>query len=151
MLKKWLCIALFCLFAWFQSQSMTQESEVEEMPVEIVIHVEGMVEKTLVFDQEPTVQMVIDELGVGHEAALECLNMTVVLSHEDHLYIQKKQEGLISLNKASKVELMEIKGIGEKRAEAIIAARPFSRLEDLLNVKGIGEKSYQNYRPYLCL
>ena len=67
------------------------------------------------------------------------------------MYIQKKQEGLISLNKASKVELMEIKGIGEKRAEAIIAARPFSRLEDLLNVKGIGEKSYQNYRPYLCL
>lgn len=123
----------------------------EEVPIEIVIHVEGMVEKTLVFDQEPTVQMVIDELGVGHEAALECLNMTVVLSHEDHLYIQKKQEGLISLNKASKVELMEIKGIGEKRAEAIIAARPFSRLEDLLNVKGIGEKSYQNYRPYLCL
>jgi competence protein ComEA len=47
----------------------------------------------------------------------------------------------IDLNRASVTELMRLPGIGEKRAQAIVAARarqPFRKPEDVLAVKGIG-------------
>jgi len=47
------------------------------------------------------------------------------------------------LNSASKAELMEIKGIGEAKAEAIMTERKkgkFKSFEDFQRVKGVGEK-----------
>jgi len=47
----------------------------------------------------------------------------------------------IDLNRAGVAELMRLPGIGEKRAQAIVAARtrqPFRKPEDVLAVKGIG-------------
>ncbi|WP_242337797.1 MULTISPECIES: helix-hairpin-helix domain-containing protein [Anaeromyxobacter] len=47
----------------------------------------------------------------------------------------------IDLNRASVAELMRLPGVGEKRAQAIVAQRarqPFRRPEDVLVVKGIG-------------
>ncbi len=49
----------------------------------------------------------------------------------------------IDLNRAGVAELMRLPGIGEKRAQAIVAARakqPFHKPEDVLAVKGIGPK-----------
>ncbi len=50
---------------------------------------------------------------------------------------------LSELNSASKTELMEVKGIGEAKATAIIKERQkgeFKSFEDFQRVKGIGEK-----------
>lgn len=47
----------------------------------------------------------------------------------------------IDLNRAGVAELMRLPGVGEKRAQAIVAARakqPFRRVEDVVAVKGIG-------------
>lgn len=47
----------------------------------------------------------------------------------------------IDLNRASVSELMRLPGVGEKRAQAIVAQRqrqPFRRAEDVLAVKGLG-------------
>lgn len=52
--------------------------------------------------------------------------------------------GAVNINTASKDELKTLKGIGDAKAEAIIAARPFKKAEDLKNVKGIGESIYKN-------
>lgn len=49
----------------------------------------------------------------------------------------------VDLNKAGVTELMRLPGVGEKRAQAIVAARakrPFRKPEDVLVVKGIGPR-----------
>jgi comEA protein len=65
------------------------------------------------------------------------------------------QEKSINLNTATKEELMNIKGIGEKTAGNIIEFRDnngkFSSLEDLMKIKGIGPVKYQKFSKYLYL
>lgn len=53
---------------------------------------------------------------------------------------------LNQLNSVSKVELMEINGIGESKADAIIKARKFNSFDDVLKVKGVGEKLVSNIK-----
>jgi competence protein ComEA len=47
----------------------------------------------------------------------------------------------VDLNRATVSELMRVPGIGQKKAQAIVAHRqrqPFRRVEDVLTVKGLG-------------
>jgi competence protein ComEA len=50
----------------------------------------------------------------------------------------------LDINTATKAELVKVKGIGEKKAERIIAYREehgaFKSIDELKNVKGIGGK-----------
>ena len=46
------------------------------------------------------------------------------------------QAALIDINRASKQELMSLKGIGETRAQAIIRERPYARKDEIVQ-KGI--------------
>jgi competence protein ComEA len=53
------------------------------------------------------------------------------------------------VNKASKEELMQIKGIGEKKADAIMKARKkekFKNFEALEQVKGVGPALVENIK-----
>ncbi len=49
------------------------------------------------------------------------------------------EKGQIDINSASLEELDELYGIGLIKAEAIMNARPFDSVEDLIKVNGIGE------------
>jgi len=57
-------------------------------------------------------------------------------------------DGRVDINTATAAELMTLKGIGKKRAEAIVKDReangPFASPMDLTRVKGIGKKTVEN-------
>lgn len=61
----------------------------------------------------------------------------------------------ISLNAATKEDLMRLPRIGAKMAERIIEYREsqggFRSLEELKNVEGIGDKTYERIVPFLTL
>jgi len=59
---------------------------------------------------------------------------------------------LISINEASKEELMTISGIGESKALAIIEYRKenrFEKIEDIKNVSGIGDSLFEKIKDYI--
>jgi len=61
----------------------------------------------------------------------------------------------INLNKATAVELTQLKGIGQKYAERIVEFRekngPFEKTEDLMNVKGIGIKIWEKNKDLITV
>lgn len=61
----------------------------------------------------------------------------------------------ISINNASVLELIKIKGFGRVKAESIVNYRKingnFKTLEDLMKVKGIGKKTFDKIKDYIKL
>jgi competence ComEA-like helix-hairpin-helix protein len=53
---------------------------------------------------------------------------------------------MVDINTASLAQLDTLTGIGPAKAQAIINARPFSSVNDLLRVSGIGEKTLQKIK-----
>lgn len=64
-------------------------------------------------------------------------------------------EKLININTATKESLMTLPGIGESRAESIIAYREqngyFSSVEDIMKVSGIKEAAFEKIKDYICI
>jgi len=104
------------------------------------------------------------------------INLAQVLSDGDKIYIPDEAEdllgktnenlavegatggktagntaGLISLNQASQEELESLSGIGEKRAEEIIANRPYQTIEELVEKEVVTENLWNEIKNSLCL
>ena len=103
--------------------------------------------------------------GFKEDAADSLINLADVLKDGEQLYIPSEQEaengsfndikdrsddGLVNINTAGIKELTTLTGIGESKAEAIIAYREnvseFENTEDIINVSGIGESVYDKIK-----
>ncbi len=73
-----------------------------------------------------------------------------IVTPNDEIIVSSK----ISLNNATKEELMTLPGIGESKALAIIEYRKqnrFNAIEDIMNVKGIGKSIYEKIKDNISL
>ncbi len=63
--------------------------------------------------------------------------------------------GVVNVNTATVDELVQLPGIGEKRAQAILEARQqrggFKSVDELLEIRGIGPANLEKLRPHLSV
>ena len=95
-------------------------------------------------------------LDDGQKIRIYSLDETATASGDSDL-VQKDSndtEKLININTATKESLMTLPGIGESRAESIIAYREqngyFSSVEDIMKVSGIKEAAFEKIKDYIC-
>ncbi|WP_308555668.1 helix-hairpin-helix domain-containing protein [uncultured Lactobacillus sp.] len=122
--------------------------------------------------------------GTTSRAQLKAINRAVLLKDQDKIHIpykgekvenaatvgagsqatsasgesssaQKENGEKVNLNTASAADLQKLNGIGEKKAEQIIAYREqkgsFKKIEDLMQVSGIGEKTFASLKDQLAI
>jgi competence protein ComEA len=113
--------------------------------------------------------------GETAEADLSSINRAILLKDQDKVYIPVKGESIsantasnqgsssvsnsggekIHLNSATVADLQKLNGVGQKKAEQIVAYReqngPFKSVEDLTKVSGIGEKTLAGFKDQLEL
>lgn len=68
--------------------------------------------------------------------------LTVVLAHRASPPIAPAGDRRIDLNTATRRQLERLPRVGPSTAQAIIDARPFSTIEDVMRVKGIGPATF---------
>lgn len=146
------------------------ETEIEPyIPTEnganIIIEIKGEVLRPGIYKINSNMRLyevVLLAGGFTKEAEFESLNLAQVLSDGMSVYISTKNladipqnTNKISINEATSTMLMELKGIGDARAKAIIAYRtthgPFTKLEDLMKVSGISEAMYNQIKDDIRL
>jgi len=155
-------------------QSFDEETKMtqEETVYKIMVYVCGAVKQSKVVEIEEG-KRVIDAIelagGLSEEAEPENINLAAFLYDTQKIYVPKIGEVIdkndfteqnnsiemskIDLNKADKKELMNLNGVGEATAKAIIEYRekngPFKSIEEIKNVSGIGEKSFEKIKDYI--
>ena len=103
--------------------------------------------------------------GLSEEADTRAVNMAKTVSDEMQIYIPTRdetnngtvtqfledtQKELLNINEATKEELMELPGIGESKAEAIITYRKehgvIKDITELMNISGIKEAAFSKIK-----
>jgi len=169
--------------AGWQSGPSLPEGGASSRPVSssLQIYVSGAVARPQVVEV-PAGSILADALaaagGPAPEADLEGLNLAAPLADHQHVHIPTRvppptatpqpalvtatptsevasPEARVNLNTATLAELLTLPGIGETRAQAILAYRaehgPFTRIEELQNVSGIGPATYEKLAPYITV
>lgn len=99
--------------------------------------------------------------GFTEDADVISVNLAEILYDGAHIHVYAigesqsavNSDGRVNINSCSKEELLTLPGIGEKKAEAILAYRvqngSFSSVEDIMNVSGIGQAMFEEIKDYI--
>ncbi|MDY3766513.1 MAG: helix-hairpin-helix domain-containing protein [Lachnospiraceae bacterium] len=166
--------------SWDAAQEVTDqemaESETEDDMIQteetIFVHVCGAVNNPGVYELSVS-SRIVDAVeaagGFAKEAALDQINLAAVVRDGDQIRVwtqqelEKKteietenlQEGLLDLNRATLEQLMELPGIGQAKAEAILSYREqvgkFQTIEELKNVSGIKESIFEKVKDKIIV
>ena len=136
-------------------------SKIEIIPntdcIDIKVNVSGAVmnEGTIKLPCGSVFDDLLNQIVLAENADISMFHSNMPLFDGDNIVILEQNEFRISINTASKEELMTLKGIGEKTAEAIIEYRNvngfFINIIDIKNVKGIGDRKYEAIKDFISL
>ncbi len=160
-----------------QTNSSKEEktaTSVSDAPEIITVDVKGAVKQPGVYELRSNSRVhdaIYKAGGMTADANSQSVNLAQKLTDEAVIYVAKEGEdvpalgssespvtssapaektGKVRLNRATESELQTVSGIGQKRAQDIIAYReangPFRSVDDLKNVSGIGEKTLEKLR-----
>lgn len=90
---------------------------------------------------------------IGRNLCGEYAQLSQNDSNEDSAVSEQVADYRLDINTASKVQLMDLPGIGETIAQRIIDYRSdngtFKSVDELLNIEGIGEKKLQEIEQFI--
>lgn len=157
-----------------ESETQDEKPEQKEKPLQEWIYVDvcGAVRNPGVYRIEAgsRVFQVLEQAGgCTEKASLETVNQADLLTDGQKIRIYTKEEAgqmekklqeedpllddRVDINRAGKEELMTLAGVGETRAQAILAYREthgsFSSVEELMQVEGIKEKTYEKLKDQI--
>lgn len=165
-----------------REEEQNQETETEEV-TSVYVHVTGAVQNPGVYvlpGGSRVFQAIERAGGVTDQAEAGSMNQAAILEDGQQIRILTKEEAQelkeagkdlyslqtgteeeitagkkVDINTADKEELMTLTGIGETRAEAILAFRrengAFSAPEDLMLVEGIKEKTFEKLKDQITV
>lgn len=145
----------------------------------VVVFVCGAVKRPGVYElfkDERVSDAILLAGGFSHDAAEDYLNLAKSLTDGEKIYIPTLEElsetgiqsmdsagsepserdssSLVNINTATKEELMTLPGVGESKADKIIAYREnyggFASCEDIMQVSGIKEGMYNKICDKIC-
>ena len=167
----------------YMNEKSDKSNEISQAETEdqlVTVDVKGAVKKPGVYQLQSN-SRVHDALekagGMTEEADLKSVNQAQKLSDEAVVYVAKVGENtvdvtasahtsatsgtgqtksaLVNLNTATEADFQTISGIGQKRAQDIIAYREangrFKSVDDLKNVSGIGAKTLEKLKEYVTV
>ena len=161
------------------SSQQKSEEKTDSSHDKIMVDVKGAVRQAGVYEL-PVGSRVYDAVqkagGMTDEANNQSVNLAQKLEDESIVYVAKNGEeiapvasasagttsgekqskdGKVNLNTATEAELQTISGIGQKRAQDIIAYREekgkFQSVDELKNVSGIGQKTLEKLKEHVTV
>lgn len=153
-------LALFILGFWMKLYGLTP---LESPQRRILVHLEGEVIKPGLYEMDENMRLgdLIDMAG-GLTGKAQGVNLAKKLLDGEKIVIEKvweeseeeeeAQSRPSSLHAMTREEWMEIPGVGEVTAKAILEylkSHPGAQFDDLIEVKGIGDKKLEALRQHL--
>lgn len=151
-----------------EPEIVIQEETQEPLSGKIMIDISGAVVKPGVYevDFDARIQDVVlaaggmvAEADTGYIA--KNLNLAQKVTDGEKIYIpfvsdqeasgSEATDGKISINSATMTELESLPGIGPVTAEKIIANRPYSSIDDLINKKSVGQAVFEDIKSQISL
>lgn len=155
-----------------QTQIAPAATSEEALPAEVVVSIVGAVEEQgiLRLPQGSRIADALEISGLAPDADIVSINHAQLLVDGEQIYVSTIGEApppdtpsegtstdssLINLNSATAAELMELPGVGEVTAEAIVSHRDtagsFTSVEQLLDVSGIGPAKFEKLQDQVTV
>nr|MCR5690617.1 helix-hairpin-helix domain-containing protein [Eubacterium sp.] len=150
-----------------EEANKSQENQALAKDSKIYIHILGAVKKpgVYVFDQEPRLIKVVKKAGgFTKKADRTSVNLAQIVTDGTQLKVeekagdkeskdQKSESQKVNINTADAEELMTITGVGQAKANQIIAYREengsFHTIEDIMNISGIKEGVFNTIKDFI--
>jgi competence protein ComEA len=139
-----------------KAKSKTVESDLVDINTADKASLEGLpgigtalAEKIIAARPFKSVEELKSVKGLGEAKFNGIKGLVSVGEDEENVTPKLKPGQTININSASQEHLESLLGVGPVKAEAIIAGRPFARIEDIMKVRGIKEKTFAKIRDYI--